>query len=215
MQDDWRAELDLEEQGGLHRLLESIREHRVAREARHRLGERVVVSVDAGRLFGYAETRDQAEEAARVLSDLAAAQGLKARATVARWHPVAEHWEAPDEALPDTPEAEAAERAQRDAQQDDESRAAGIPQWEVRVELASHEDTTALADRLQAEGLPVIRRSRFLIVGAADEDAAGALAQRLRAEAPGAKVTAEGAAGTAWDELHPFRVLGRLGGLGG
>ncbi|HSD77033.1 MAG TPA: hypothetical protein VLA98_06495 [Solirubrobacteraceae bacterium] len=213
MHDDWRAELDIEEHGGLHRLLESVREHRVAREARHRLGERVLVTVDAARVFGYAETREQAEEAARVLADLAAAQGLTASASVARWHPVAERWEAPDAPLPATPEAERSERGERDAREDAESRAAGVPQWEVRVELASREDTAALAERLEGEGLPVIRRSRFLVVGAADEDAAHALAQRLRDEAPpGARVVAEGAAGTAWDELHPFRVLGGLGG---
>jgi hypothetical protein len=100
MQDDWRAELNLEEQGGLHRVVESVREHRVAREARHRLGDAVLITVDAGHLFAYAETRERAEEAARVLSELAGTHGMGARASVARWQAGAERWERPGAETP-------------------------------------------------------------------------------------------------------------------
>jgi hypothetical protein len=213
MHDDWRAELDLPEQGGLHRLLESVREHRVAREARDRLGERVLVTADAGHLFGYAETREQAEEAARLLTELAAGEGLQAVAGVARWHPEAERWEPPDEPLPETPAEHRAERLERDAEEDADSTTAGLPQWEVRAELPSRKEAAALAERLKLDGLPVVHRSHFIVIGAADEDAAQALAGRVRADAPeGTKIETEGSAGAAWDELHPFRVLGGLGG---
>jgi hypothetical protein len=100
MHDDWRAELDLEEQGGLHRVVESMREHRVAREARHRLGDAVLITVDAAHLFAYAETRERAEQAARVLSELAGSHGMQARASVARWQPGAERWEHPGAQTP-------------------------------------------------------------------------------------------------------------------
>jgi hypothetical protein len=67
MADDWRVELDVEHHDALHRL----RERGVAREVRHRLGEDVVISVDAERIFADAQTRDGAQEAAHVLLELA------------------------------------------------------------------------------------------------------------------------------------------------
>jgi len=52
-----------------------------------------------------------------------------------------------------------------------------------------------------------------MVVGAADEDAANALADRIRAEAPAdSKVTAEGSLAAAWRERppNPFFFLGGL-----
>ena len=61
------------------------------------------------------------------------------------------------------------------------------------MELESHEETVELADRLESEGLHVLRRWRFLLLGARTEEEAQALAARIRAEAPpGTKVTPEG-----------------------
>jgi hypothetical protein len=180
--------------------------------ARHRLGERVVVSVDRDQLFAYTATREQAEEAASALGTLAAAHRLTASATVTRWHPVEERWESPDVPLPATAQEVAAERARLDAAEDAESAAWGHSEWEVRVELPAHADTVALEQRLQADGHGVLRRSRYLLVGAADEDEARALAERLRADLPaGGKVTAGGSEALAWAELHPFSWLGGLG----
>jgi hypothetical protein len=51
MADDWRVELDVEDHDALHRALDRVRERGVAREVRHRLGEDVVISVDAERIF--------------------------------------------------------------------------------------------------------------------------------------------------------------------
>ena len=70
------------EHGGLQHLLDSVREHKVARAARERLGERVTVTVDDDRLFAYTEAEPQAHEAERVLRELAADRGLEVRATV-------------------------------------------------------------------------------------------------------------------------------------
>ncbi|HEY3188381.1 MAG TPA: hypothetical protein VGJ70_12965 [Solirubrobacteraceae bacterium] len=212
MSDDWRVELDIEGHGGPRRLLDAARERTVAREARHRLGERVLVSVDRDRLFGYAATREQAEEAARELGDLAAAHGLTAHATVTRWHPVEERWESPDVPLPSTAGEVDAERERLDAGEAAESRNWGYAEWEVRIELAKHGDAVALAERLEAEGLGVLRRSRYVLVGAATEDEAKGLADRLRAELPaGTKVIAEGSEAYAWAELHRYSWLGGLG----
>jgi len=210
--EDWRVELDVEGHGGPRRLVDAARERTVARQARRHLGEGVVVSLDRDRLFAYAGTREQAEEAARELGELAAAQGLTAHGTIARWHPVEERWESPDTALPTTAGEAEAERARRDAREDAESGAWGYPKWEVRVELAKHRDAVALAKRLKSEGLGVLQRSRYVLVGAGDEDAARALAERLRGElSADAKVTAEGSEAYAWAELHRYSWLGGLG----
>src|SRR6516162_2257701 len=51
----------------------------------------------------------------------------------------------------------------------------GYSPWEVRVELASHEEAEKLADELEQERLPVARRWRYLVVGAPSEAEAQAL----------------------------------------
>jgi hypothetical protein len=206
--DDWRVELDVAEHGGLHHLLDSVREHKVARAARERLGAGVKVTVDDDRLFAYAEGEPQAHEAERVLLELAAGRGLDARATVARWHPVEQRWEPLGDALPTTAEQRDAEREVRDAQQEAEAAERGYAEWEVRVELPDHDAATALGERLTAEGMAVVYRSRYVVVAAPNQDEAGALADRIRKEAPGAlSVTAEGSAAVAMDELNPFTVV--------
>src|SRR4051794_32216788 len=213
MSEDWRVELDIEGHGGPRRVLDAAHEHKLAREARRRLGERFSVSVDRDRLFAYTAAREDAEEAARELATLAAAHSLTADAVITRWHPVEERWESPDVPLPATEQETAAERARLDATEDAESEAWGYAKWEVRVELPAHADAAALAQRLQADGHGVLRRSRRVVVGAADEDEAVALADRLRSELPAeATVTAGGSEAYAWAEMHRFSWLGGLGG---
>jgi hypothetical protein len=213
MSDDWRVEWDLDSDGVFERLRDQLREHEVADEARGRLGERVIVTSDPGKLFAYASTAEEAAEAARVLGELLVEHGLTGGPQICRWHPEEERWEAPDVPLPSTPAEHEAERARLRETERAESRAAGADEWEVRVALGSHADTVALADRLEAEGTPVVRRSRFLIVGAPSEDDARALAERIRAEAPaGAEIEAEGSEALVWAREHrPFAVFGGLG----
>ena len=91
MADDWRVELDVEDHDAFHRALDRLRERGVAREARHQLGDDVTISVDGERIFAYAQTREQAEQAATVLSELAAAHHLTASAAIAHWDQ--ERWE--------------------------------------------------------------------------------------------------------------------------
>jgi hypothetical protein len=93
MADDWRVELDVEDHDALHHLLDRLRERGVAREARHRLGDDVTISVDPDRIFAYTETRERAQEAARVLTELAESHHLDVRATIAQWRAEEERWE--------------------------------------------------------------------------------------------------------------------------
>lgn len=99
MADDWRVELDVEDHDALHRALDRLRERGVAREARHRLGEDVVISVDGERIFAYAQTREGVQESARVLVELAQDHHLTAHATIARWDAREDRWEPTDAEL--------------------------------------------------------------------------------------------------------------------
>jgi hypothetical protein len=102
--------------------------------------------------------------------------------------------------------------------EDQESAAAGYPEWEVRVQCGSHRDATELAEKLVHEGVPNLRRWKYLLVGALDEDSADELADRIRQEAPaGSTTTVEGTAQTILEAAttaagrnpyrNPFAVL--------
>ena len=212
MNDDWRVELEVDEGGGIEKLLDDVREIEVAHEARGALGDRVIVSHEGDRLFAYAATAGEAREAERVLRERLAEHGLGASSELTRWHPESESWEPADVPLPRTPEEHAAEREEVEAREREESEERGLDQWEVRVELDGHSETVELADRLEAEGVRLVRRWKFLVAGAETEDDANELAERIRREAPpGTKVIAEGSQASAWAQLHPFAVFGGLG----
>jgi len=206
--DDFRVELRVDSE----KVLDDIREIEVAHEARGALGDRVIVTHDGDTLFAYAGTAGEAREAERVLREGLADRGLGARGELTRWHPVSETWEPVDEPLPATPAERAAEHAEVEERERSESAQTGVAQWEVRAELPSHRETVDLAERLEGEGMAVVRRWRFIVVGAASEDDAQALAERVRGEAPpGTKVFAEGSRAETWAQLHPFSVFGGLG----
>jgi hypothetical protein len=91
----------------------------------------------------------------------------------------------------------------------------GHPEFEVRIDLLSRHEAVRFCERLKEEGLPMVRRWKYLLIGATDEDSAKKLAERIRAEAPvGSKVHVEGTWAKAYAERppNPFAVLGGLGG---
>lgn len=214
MTDDWRVTIELaEDQEGLT-FLDSVRELVVEREARERLGDRVVVSADGPRIFLYADSRERAEEALRIVVPLVRGRGLLAKTRIERWHPDEERWEDSAIPLPETPEEREAEHERREEREEAEALASGEAEWEVRVELPSHRETVDFAERLEAEGLPVVRRWKYLLIGAASEDDANALADRVRKEAPpGSRVEAEGSGALVWraSDAGAFAVFGGLG----
>ncbi|MBV8712907.1 MAG: hypothetical protein JOY56_14060, partial [Solirubrobacterales bacterium] len=133
-----------------------------------------------------------------------------------RWHPEAEEWEDPEKPLPTSDAERAAEHARLIERERDETAERGYAEYEVKVHCSSHRDTVKLADWLREEGLPIAQRWKYLLVGASDEDAANALAERLRAEAPpGATVTAEVSQRVAWDDDPGRGSFAMFGGLGG
>jgi hypothetical protein len=118
--------------------------------------------------------------------------GIEAEFAVHRWHPIEEEWQSPDVAMPQTEAERQAEHQRLEETEAAESQAAGTALWQARAELPSHRDAVDLAHKLQGEGYTVVRRWKFLIVGADSDDGAQALAEHIRQEAPaGAEVTAE------------------------
>jgi hypothetical protein len=183
---DWRVTVTLHDQAHAGRALESLREHEVEDDVRRRLGHRVAVSADGSCVLLYASTEIAAREADRVVREVMAQRNIGADFAVDRWHPAEEDWQDADVAMPQTDEQRQAEHQRLEDEETRESLATGHPPWEVRVELPSHHDAAALAERLQAEGRPVIRRWKLLILGANDEDDANDLARLIKQQAPAA-----------------------------
>jgi hypothetical protein len=214
--DDFRLAIELDASGDGLSFAESMRELSLERDARRRLGDRVAVSADGPRVFVYTDTEEAAREAQRAIAPLLAEHALTGSAiTLTRWHPDEERWEPLDKPLPTTPAERAAEHAVEEADETAETLEQGFAEWEVRVELPTHADTVRFAEQLEREGIPVLRRWRFLLVGAPNEDEAKALAERVENEAPpGAKVHAEISGAAVWKvgDPFPFALFGGLGG---
>lgn len=215
MNDDWRLQVDVREEKHAHSLLERLEASELRHDLSNAFQDRVIVTRDDARVFLYAGTREQAERARELILTLAQQHGWSLDVDLKRWHPTAEDWEDPDKPLPD---GKAAQRAEREALMAVERREAeerGQPEFEVRVDLPSRHDALRFAERLRDEGLPVVHRWRFLLLGASDEDSAKALAERIRGEAPSeSRVNVEGTWAKAYAERppNPFAVLGGLGG---
>jgi hypothetical protein len=190
--DEWRVEVDLDDPEHGYTLTERLRAHDLDDEARERLGDRVIVTRDGSRIFLYAGGEAAAREAERVMRELVGASDLSADVSVTRWHPVEEAWRDASLPLPQSDSERADELRRREAAETREVEEEGEFDWEVRVELRSHRETVELGHRLEAEGLSVVRRWRYLLVGALTEERAGEVAERVLAEAPaGAKARVE------------------------
>jgi hypothetical protein len=215
MNDEWRLQIDAQEQGHAQSLTERLGAAELEHELSEAFHDRLIVSSDGPRVFVYAGTRAQAERARDLIARLAQTHGWEATPELTHWHPEAEEWEDPDLPLPEGDAAKLAEHERLIAAEREQMRERGEPEFEVRVDLASHRDAVRFAEMLHAEGLPAVRRWKYLVVGAADEDSAKALAARLESEAPGgSEVTVEGSGQIAWAERppNPFAVFGGLGG---
>jgi hypothetical protein len=214
MNDDWRVQVTCPTTATAANLSELLREGDFQHGLQDAAGERVVVSVDGHELFLYAGTRAQAERAIEAVKSLISSSGVTVRTELRRWHPVSEQWIDADLPLPDSESAIAAEHAEMIAAEREEQTSLNYAEWEVRVSTGSHRETLELADKLRQDGIPSLRRWRFLLVGAADEDSAKALAERIGGVAgPEAKVEVEASYKSVEAEVgtNPFAIFGGLG----
>jgi len=196
MRDDWRIRIELPEEAQAESLLGrlglDLGTEDAKRLAQELEGRRLAVSRDGNELFVYASTPAEAERARGIVEAELADEGVEAStSTVERWLHDEERWtgEPPQE----TWEEEELER--------------GYAPWEVRVERETHAEARELADELEGEGYDVIRRWRYVIVGAGSEEEARDLAQRVHGEVePGGELV--------WEVTpqNPFAVFGGLGG---
>jgi hypothetical protein len=195
MNDDWRIRIELGEAvhadtllGRLGLDLGSDEAQRLAKELQ---GHRLAVSNDEDTVFVYVDSAAQADQARKIVEAELEDEGIEAEVIAERWLPDDERWSG--EPAQETWEQEVIEQ--------------GHAPWEVRVELPSHEEADELADELEREGFDVVRRWRYLIVGAGSEEEARALARRVHGDAePGGEVVWEVA------PQNPFAVFGGLGG---
>jgi hypothetical protein len=182
--DDWRVTISLASQGQVGPAQQALSGHEVEEDVRRQLGRTIVVGAGDSQIFLYAGTEVAATEAERVARDLLAQHDIQAEFALHRWHPIEEEWESPDVAIPQTEAERQAEHQRLVDSETAESLAAGIGRWQARVEFPSHREAVALARKLEGEGLPVVRRWKFLIVAADNEDDVRELAERIRREAP-------------------------------
>src|SRR5262245_33224028 len=184
MSDEWRVEVDLDDEEHGLKFGERLRSLDLDDEARKRLGDGVIVTRDGSKMFMYAQTEEQARGAERVARELVAAEGLTADVSLTRWHPAEDAWKDASIPMPETDEERATEHRRHELTAELEARPRWAYEWEVRVDLPSRRDTVELASRLAEEGVDAKRRWKYLLVGAGSEERANELAERIKAESP-------------------------------
>jgi hypothetical protein len=193
--DDYRIRVELPEEENSSGLLSRLGLGSWTDELAHELeGRRLAVSEDENELFVYASSPAEAERARAIVETVVTEEGLDASiGPVEHWLHDEERWD--DEPDEPTPEEELLEE--------------GVAPWEVRVECESHREAEKLAERLEADGYGVVRRWKYLIVGATTNEEADQLAARLHGEV-------EPSSAYVWENVpqNPFVVFGGLGGSG-
>ena len=181
---DWRVTISLADPAHPGRLQRAIGEHEVEQDVRRQLGRTIAVSTGDLQVFLYAGSEAAAREAGRVVREVLAEHGIEAQLALHRWHPLEEEWQDADAAMPQTEDERQAEHQRLEQAETAESLSSGIAQWQARADFPSHHQAVALARTLRSEGCTVVRRWKFLVVGANNEDEALQLAARIRREAP-------------------------------
>jgi hypothetical protein len=196
--DDWRVTISVSRQAhaGPAQQPESL--HEVEEDIRRQVGRGIAVGAGDAQIFLYAGAETAAREAERIARDVLAGRGMTAESALHRWHPIEERWETPDVPMPQTEAERQAEHQRLADAETAESLATGTAQWDVRVELGSHRQAVTLARKLESEGRAVVRRWKFLVVGANNEDEARELAGQLRQEAPPDATVMVEQAGVGW-----------------
>lgn len=193
--DDWRVTISVTGRGPAGQSL-SLPE--AEEDIRRRLGRSIAVGAGDTQIFLYADTETAARDAEQKARGVLAQRGIQSESALHRWHPIEEQWEDPDVALPQTEAERQAERQRLEDTETAESEATGMARWQVRIELGSHREAVALARKLEGEGRAVVRRWKFLVVGASNTDEAAELAEQIRQEAPADATVQAEQSGVGW-----------------
>ncbi|HEY0277902.1 MAG TPA: hypothetical protein VGC32_06505 [Solirubrobacterales bacterium] len=216
MDDDWRLQINLEDEGKVGEIADHLRSSELEHELSTDLGKRVILSHEGETIYLYAGERGQLDQARPPIEKFLDGKGWKAEFDLRHWHKEADEWESPDVPEPTTAAEHEAEHERRIEIEDEETaEVGGRAAYEVSAKFPSHREARDFAKKLEDEGFEPVRRWHYLVVGAADEDAAKELADRIRAEAPAdAEVKAEYSLAYVYGERppNPFFWLGGLGG---
>jgi hypothetical protein len=211
MNDEWRVCAQFHNPGHGEALIGRIEVGELDHDLDAAFHDQVIVSRSGTQVFLYAGALEQAEKAERVVLDLAREHGWNMTSDLKRWHPVAEEWEDPDIPLPEDVKARQAERAALMATERRETEERGAPEYEVRVNLPSRHEAVRFAEKLKADGWPVVHRWRFILIGAQDEDQAKEIVAKIKPGLPdGGDIAVEGTWKLAYAERpenHPFSVV--------
>ena len=212
--DDWRLHVTLAGAEHAEALSGRLEAGELSVDVARALGDAIVVSRDEQEVFLYADTHAALRAAERVVRADLDRHGWSAEIVASRWHPDAEDWEPTDAPAAMTAAEREAEHARLMRREDAESATYGFPQFEACATLPTRADARELSEHLTQEGVPHVRRWRHVIVGADDEDAARAWADRLRAESPaGTDVETEGSFEyVARMDPTPFKGMTAFGG---
>ncbi len=216
MDDDWRLQIDLKDEGFGGEVADHLRASEMEGELQHDLGDRIIVSHEGETIYLYAGERGQLDRVRKGVETFLESKGWKGEFDLRHWHKEADEWEDPDVPEPTTEAEREAEHEERMELEDEETEErGGRAEFEVSAKFPTNKEAHAFSEKLKAEGYKPVRRFHYLVVGAADEDEAKALAERIRAEAPSdAEVKAEYSLNQLWRERppNPFFWLGGLGG---
>jgi hypothetical protein len=171
---EWRVEVNLDDERRGYKLGERLRAHDLDDEARERLGGGAIVTRDGPRLYVYTTSVAAAREAERVLHELVDADRLTADIGVTRWDEERDAW---------------LDAERGDVVEDPRAGEEG-PEYFVLVESEDQAVLETLARRLQEEGRPIELRRGMLLVGSFDDEEVQELAERLRQEV-GAKASVQ------------------------
>jgi hypothetical protein len=204
--DEWRLQVDFIADGRLDALQDRLDAEELEHDLSEAFEDRVIVSRNETTIFLYAGSKDQAERARSLIERLCKENEEEVTIDFRRWHPIAEDWKPADEPLPDDSDEQRAERQEAIERELKETEERDYPEFEVRIDLPSRDEAERFAEQLRAEGLPVVHRWKFLLVGAIDEEHAKELAERFRAEGPpGSRAVAQGTWRPAYGQVFgPF-----------
>jgi hypothetical protein len=166
---EWRVEVNLDDEAHGFSLGERLRAHDLDDHARKRLGGGAIVTREGPHLHVYTKSLAAAHEAERVVRELLEADRLSADISVTVWDEQRDAW---------------LDAEHGDVVEDPRAGEDG-PEYFVLVESDDQQALEALAGRL--DGPVEVRRGK-LLVGSSDDEEVEALAERLRSEMPDARV---------------------------
>jgi hypothetical protein len=193
----WRVNIDL---SGIPREGRRRSSSTLADDLRHQLADDIRVSSGKTRLYLYGTTADAARRAAHVVEGILAQHRATAEVRLEYWDLPGQTWNETASGSPD--DAAAGPHAALEAVNDQERRRSartGIAAWQVRVELPTHAEVKALAQRLTSEGWPVIQRRKYLVAGADCEQDAEGLALEIQGYSSAAAAIRVRQTVFAWD----------------